>query len=65
VGYRNPVIAEAIRVLGYTNRFGQGVLRARQALAINGNPPAAFTFDPHWFAVRIDARIANGLRTRE
>ena len=60
VGYRNPVIAEAIRVLGYTNRFGQGVLRARQALAINGNPPATFTFDPHWFAVRIDAGVANG-----
>ena len=61
VGYRNPVIAEAIRVLGYTNRFGQGVLRARQALEINGNPPATFTFDPRWFAVRIDARVANGV----
>ena len=34
----NPIIAEAIRVLGYTNRFGQGVLRARKALEINRNP---------------------------
>ena len=60
VGYRNPVIAEAIRVLGYTNRFGQGVLRAQKALDINQNPPAMFTFDPHYFAVRIEARTANG-----
>lgn len=60
VGYRNPVIAEAIRVLGYTNRFGQGVLRARKALELNGNPPARFTFDPLWFAVRIAARATNG-----
>lgn len=65
VGYRNPVIAEAIRVLGYTNRFGQGVLRARKALEINGNPPAGFTFDPLWFAVRIAARAANGILNQE
>ena len=61
VGYRNPVIAEAIRVLGYTNRFGQGVLRARKALEINHNPPARFIFDPHWFSVRIEARAGNGI----
>ncbi len=59
VGYRNPVIAEAIRVLGYTNRFGQGVLRAQKALEINRNPPARFIFDPHYFSVQIDARSAN------
>ena len=53
VGYRNPVIAEAIRVLGYTNRFGQGVLHAWKALEINQNLPARFTFDPHWFSVKI------------
>lgn len=60
VGYRNPVIAEAIRVLGYTNRFGQGVLRAQKALELNQNPPARFTFDPHYFSVQIAARAANG-----
>lgn len=54
VDYRNPVIAEAIRVLGYTNRFGQGVIRARKALELNGNPPPMFTFDPHWVSVRIE-----------
>lgn len=40
--YRNPVIAEAMATLGYVNRFGRGVIRAQEALAENGNPPAAF-----------------------
>lgn len=40
--YRNPVIAEALKTLGYVNKFGRGVLRAQQALEDNGNPPAEF-----------------------
>jgi ATP-dependent DNA helicase RecG len=43
--YRNPVIAEAMKALGYVNRFGRGVLRAQDALQRNGSPPAEFTFD--------------------
>lgn len=46
VAYRNPVLAEAIRTLGYANRFGMGVARAARALQMNGNPPARFAFDP-------------------
>lgn len=44
--YRNPIVAEALKVLGYVNRFGRGVLNAQEALRENGNQPAAFTFDP-------------------
>ena len=40
------MIAEAMRVLGYANRFGMGVARARKALELNHNPPAEFAFDP-------------------
>lgn len=54
--YRNPVIAEAMRALGYVNRFGQGVLRAQKALRDNGNPPARITPDADWFSVRIEAK---------
>jgi len=43
--YRNPVIAEAMKALGYVNRFGRGVIRAQDALAKNGSPPATFHFD--------------------
>ncbi len=43
--YRNPVIAEALRNLGYVNRYGRGVLRAQDALEKNGSPRAEFAFD--------------------
>lgn len=45
VAYRNPVIVEAARALGYANRFGMGVIRAGRALEQNGNPAAQFRFD--------------------
>ena len=43
--YRNPIVAEALKALGYVNRYGRGVLRAQEALAANGSMPAEFTFD--------------------
>ncbi len=55
-GYRNPIIAEATRVLGYSNRFGQGIARTTKALEINGNPPAEFHFDAHNFSVTLKAK---------
>jgi len=45
VAYRNPVLAEAMKVLGYVNRFGRGVIRAQEVLKRNGNPEAEFTFE--------------------
>lgn len=35
--YRNPILAEALKVLGFINRFGYGIRRADQALANNGS----------------------------
>lgn len=43
--YRNPVIAEAMKALGYVERFGTGVQRAREAMLRNGNPPVEFEFN--------------------
>jgi ATP-dependent DNA helicase RecG len=40
--YRNPHIAEAMKVLGYVQRFGVGIALARRELAKNGNPPPEF-----------------------
>jgi ATP-dependent DNA helicase RecG len=44
--YRNPVLGEAMKVLGYVERFGVGIARAEAALAGNGNPPAEFVIEP-------------------
>ncbi len=51
--YRNPVIAEAMKSLGFVNRFGYGVKRAQALLAENGNLPAQFGFDEHSVLVKI------------
>ncbi|HKO56259.1 MAG TPA: RNA-binding domain-containing protein [Thermoanaerobaculia bacterium] len=54
--YRNPVIAEAMKALGYVNRYGRGVIRAQQALADNGSPPAEFQFDAGYVLATIRRR---------
>jgi ATP-dependent DNA helicase RecG len=40
--YRNPHLADAMKVLGYVQRFGMGFELARAELAKNGNPPLEF-----------------------
>ncbi len=51
--YRNPIIAEAMHVLGYVNRFGRGIARAGRALAENGSPEAQFQFETNHFLAMI------------
>lgn len=43
--YRNPVLAEAMKALGYVNRYGYGIQRAKAAMARNGNAPIRFEMD--------------------
>ena len=45
--YRNPFIAEAMKVLGYVNRFSRGVYRVQKELQENGNGEAMFDFSLH------------------
>ncbi len=42
--YRNPFIAEAMKVFGYVNRFSRGVYRVQKELEENGNGKAFFDF---------------------
>lgn len=51
--YRNPHLAEAMRVLNLVQRFGVGIAVAQAALRENGNPPAAFEVDAHWVFARL------------
>ena len=43
--YRNPSIAEVIKVLGYVNRFNRGIARVKVELEENGNQPTTFDYD--------------------
>jgi predicted HTH transcriptional regulator len=43
--YRNPVLAEAMKILGFVNRFNYGIRQAQRFLQENGNPPAEFSLN--------------------
>ncbi|HJU39247.1 MAG TPA: ATP-binding protein [Tahibacter sp.] len=51
--YRNPNLAEAMKVLGFVQRFGVGIATARRVLADNGNPPPEFRPDVRHVLVTI------------
>ncbi len=44
--YRNPHLAEAMKNLGYVQRFGVGIAIARNALERNGNPELKYDVQP-------------------
>lgn len=54
--YRNPIIAEAMKIMGFVNRFGYGVQRAQALLEANGNPPAQFELDERSVLVKVSRR---------
>lgn len=53
--YRNPNLAEAMRVLGFVQRYGVGIATARKLLAENGNPPPEFELQPTLVGVTVRA----------
>ena len=55
--YRNPNLAEAMRVLGLVQRFGAGLPIARRALAENGNPPPEFSVRPTFVSATVRPSI--------
>jgi ATP-dependent DNA helicase RecG len=54
--YRNPVLAEAMKALGYVDRFGVGITRAIVALEKNGNPGPQFAFEDAFVSVTVGVR---------
>ena len=53
--YRNPNLAEALRVLGFVQRYGVGIPTARRELARNGNSPVEFNIQPTYLGVIVRA----------
>ncbi|HVC61471.1 MAG TPA: ATP-binding protein [Acetobacteraceae bacterium] len=51
--YRNPTLGEAAKALGFIQRFGSGIPRARAALARNGNPAPEFRVEPTYVHVTL------------
>ena len=54
--YRNPAIAEALKTLGFVQRFGVGIATAKRALKDNGNPDLEWQIEDTYVAVTIRRR---------
>lgn len=46
--YRNPRLADTMKVLGFVQRFGVGIQIAQAAMRENGSPPIEFAVDSNW-----------------
>jgi ATP-dependent DNA helicase RecG len=49
--YRNPHLAEAMKILGYVQKFGLGIYTARRELEQNENPPPEFVIEANHILV--------------
>ena len=56
VDYRNPNLAEAMKTLGYVQRFGVGIPIAKQQLAAAGHPEPEFDISDNFVSVTVRAR---------
>ncbi len=54
--YRNPTIAEAMKNMGFMQRFGIGIATACRALEENGNPPLKFDVQDTFILATIGKR---------
>ncbi len=55
--YRNPGLSEAMKVLGFAQRFGMGIPLAYKELQKNGNPKPEFRFEGNSVLVTIWRRL--------
>ena len=56
LAYRNPNLAEAMRVTGLVQRYGLGIPLVRRELRANQQPPPAYRVDRHWVRCSVHAR---------
>lgn len=51
--YRNPVLAEAAKTLGFANRFGRGIALAEDWLRKNESPPLEYVLGENHLAMTV------------
>ncbi len=55
--YRNPLLAEAAKILGFANRFGRGIAIAQAELAANGSPELTYTIGDNHISMVVGRRL--------
>ena len=64
--YRNPLLAEAMKILGMVNKYNRGIAKANKELEKNGNPKAQFDVNKLTeFRVTIVANCKSGTMNGE
>ena len=43
--YRNPLLAEAMKIMGYVNKFNRRIAKVKNELECNGNPLPVFDYN--------------------
>ena len=63
--YRNPVIAGALKILGYVNMFNRGIPRVKNLMKANGNPDPVFVVDQitHFNVIVPQSHDASGTKS--
>jgi len=61
--YRNPNLAEAMRTLGYVQRFGMGIVIANRALKEAEYPELEFAFPENFVLVTIKGKPIKGAKS--
>lgn len=51
--YRNPVLAEALKTMGFVEKFGAGIATIKRTMSANGNPPPDFEAGENYVMVRL------------
>jgi ATP-dependent DNA helicase RecG len=54
--YRNPTLAESMKVLGYVQKFGRGIAATRKAMSDLGSPAPEFEVEPTCVQVTLRRR---------
>ncbi len=62
--YRNPNMADAMKTLGFVQRFGYGISQARQLLEEAGHPELEFAFPENHVFVTVKARVGEEGKTQ-
>jgi ATP-dependent DNA helicase RecG len=55
--YRNPVLAEAAKTLGFANRFGRGIALANEQLRENHSPSLDYVIGENHLAMIVRKRL--------
>ena len=56
VDYRNPVVADALKHMGFVDKFGAGIPTIKRAMSNNGNPAPIFEAKDNYVLIKLPGK---------